>query len=163
MPQRLRAILGSEDVRVVIVDGAAEVGAGMGAEASAVIQQALYECGVEPRVGVRVTAVDADSVTLSDGERIAAGTVVLAVGMSANPLTEQIPGDRDNSGRVLGDAYLHAPAAPGIFVTGDTVKVPTDNAGNYNVMSCQHAMSLGRVAGYNAAAELTGLLLHPYS
>ena len=49
------------------------------------------------------------------------------------------------------------------FVTGDTVKVPTDDLGNFNVMSCQHAMSLGRVAGYNAAAELVDLPLHPYS
>jgi NADH dehydrogenase len=30
-------------------------------------------------------------------------------------------------------------------------------------MSCQHAQSLGRVAGHNAAAELVGLPLHPYS
>lgn len=30
-------------------------------------------------------------------------------------------------------------------------------------MSCQHALSLGRVAGHNAAAELVGLPLHPYS
>jgi NADH dehydrogenase len=55
-------------------------------------------------------------------------------------------GEKDNLGRILGDAYLHAPEAKNIFVTGDTVKVPTDNLGNFNVMSCQHAMSLGRVA-----------------
>ena len=30
-------------------------------------------------------------------------------------------------------------------------------------MSCQHALSLGRVSGYNAAAELVGLPLHHYS
>ncbi|MEX9687608.1 hypothetical protein AB7Y06_00885 [Providencia rettgeri] len=30
-------------------------------------------------------------------------------------------------------------------------------------MTCQHALSLGRVAGHNAAAELLGLPLHPYS
>ncbi|BDE23472.1 hypothetical protein OCUAc20_19720 [Acinetobacter baumannii] len=64
---------------------------------------------------------------------------------------------------MIGDAYLHAPEAKNIFVTGDTVKVPTDDLGNFNVMSCQHAMSLGRVAGYNAAAELVDLPLHPYS
>ncbi|HCW5704707.1 TPA: NAD(P)/FAD-dependent oxidoreductase, partial [Acinetobacter baumannii] len=69
----------------------------------------------------------------------------------------------DNLGRLIGDVYLHAPEAKNIFVTGDTVKVPTDDLGNFNVMSCQHAMSLGRVAGYNAAAELVDLPLHPYS
>lgn len=83
--------------------------------------------------------------------------------MRANPLTRFIPGEHDPLGRVTGDSCLRAPEASGIFVTGDTVKVPTDNVGNYNVMSCQHAMSLGRVAGHNAAAELLGLPLHHYS
>ncbi|CAI1076276.1 NAD(P)/FAD-dependent oxidoreductase [Serratia entomophila] len=164
MPDRLRAALGAEaDVRVVIVDTAAEVGAGMGAEPAVVIRQALEECGVESRAGLRVAAIDADGVTLSNGERIAANTVILAAGMRANPLTAQIPGERDGSGRIIGDAFLRAPAVAGVFVTGDTVKAATDDAGNHNVMSCQHAMSLGRVAGHNAAAELVGLPVHPYS
>jgi NADH dehydrogenase len=164
MPDRLRAALGAEaDVRVVIVDTAAEVGAGMGAEPAVVIRQALEECGVESRAGLRVAAIDADGVTLSNGERIAANTVILAAGMRANPLTAQIPGERDGSGRIIGDAFLRAPAVTGVFVTGDTVKAATDDVGNHNVMSCQHAMSLGRVAGHNAAAELVGLPVHPYS
>jgi NADH dehydrogenase len=164
MPMRLRAILGNEaDIRVVIVDTAAEVGAGMGAEPGIVIRQALEECGVESRAGMRVTAIDADSVTLSSGERIAANTVILAAGVRANPLVAQIPGERDGSGRIVGDAFLHAPAAAGVFVTGDTVKAASDELGNHNLMTCQHAMSLGRVAGHNAAAELLGLPLHPYS
>jgi NADH dehydrogenase len=164
MPMRLRSLFGSEaDIRVVIVDTAAEVGAGMGAEPGIVIRQALDECGVEMRAGMRVTAIDADSVTLSSGERIAANTVILAAGVRANPLVEQIPGERDGSGRIVGDAFLHAPAAAGVFVTGDTVKAASDELGNHNLMTCQHAMSLGRVAGHNAAAELVGLPLHPYS
>ena len=48
---------------------------------------------------------------LSNGERIAANTVILAAGVRAHPLTEQIPGERDGSGRVIGDAFLRAPAA----------------------------------------------------
>lgn len=164
MPMRLRAILGNEaNIRVVIVDTAEEVGAGMGAEPARVIRQALDECGVEPRAGTRVTAIDAGSVTLSTGERIATNTVILAAGVRAHPLVAQIPGERDSAGRILGDAFLHAPAVEGVFVTGDTVKAATDELGNHNLMTCQHAMSLGRVAGHNAAAELVGLLAHPYS
>ncbi|BEO86706.1 FAD-dependent oxidoreductase [Serratia marcescens] len=164
MPQRLRDALGqNENVRVVIVDSAPEVGAGMGAEPGAVIRQALAECGVEARAGLRVSAIDAEGVMLSNGERIAANTVILAAGVRAHPLTEQIPGERDANGRVIGDAFLRAPAAAGIFVTGDTVKAATDDLGNHNLMTCQHAMSLGRVAGHNAAAELVGLPTHPYS
>lgn len=163
MPERLRHILGETDIRVVLVDSSAQIGAAMGDEAAAVIREALDELGVEGIAGVRVTALDASGLTLSNGERIEAETVIWTAGMRANSLTSQIAGEKDNLGRILGDAYLHAPEAKNIFVTGDTVKVPTDDLGNFNVMSCQHAMSLGRVAGYNAAAELVDLPLHAYS
>ncbi|NUG52127.1 NAD(P)/FAD-dependent oxidoreductase [Acinetobacter lactucae] len=163
MPERLRNILGETDIRVVLVDSSAEIGAALGDEAAAVIREALDELGVEGKAGLRVTALDFSGVTLSNGERIEAETVIWTAGMRANSLTSQIAGEKDNLGRILGDAYLHAPDAKNIFVTGDTVKVPTDDLGNFNVMSCQHAMSLGRVAGYNAAAELVDLPLHAYS
>ncbi|MEM9993668.1 MAG: FAD-dependent oxidoreductase, partial [Acinetobacter pittii] len=163
MPERLRSILGETDIHVVLVDSSAEIGAALGEEAAAVIREALEELGVEGKAGLRVTALDASGVTLSNGERIEAETVIWTAGMRANSLTSQIAGEKDNLGRILGDAYLHAPEAKNIFVTGDTVKVPTDDLGNFNVMSCQHAMSLGRVAGYNAAAELVDLPLHAYS
>lgn len=163
MSERLRSILGETDVRVVLVDSSTEIGAAMGDQAATVIREALNELGVEGKAGLRVTALDATSVTLSNGEKIEAETVIWTAGMRANSLTSQIAGEKDNLGRLIGDAYLHAPEAKNIFVTGDTVKVPTDDLGNFNVMSCQHAMSLGRVAGYNAAAELVDLPLHAYS
>lgn len=163
MPERLRSILGETDVRVVLVDSSTEIGAAMGDQAATVIREALSELSVEGKAGLRVTTLDASGVTLSNGERIETETVIWTAGMRANSLTSQVTGEKDNLGRILGDAYLHAPEAKNIFVTGDTVKVPTDDLGNFNVMSCQHAMSLGRVAGYNAAAELVDLPLHPYS
>jgi NADH dehydrogenase len=163
MPERLCSILAETDIRVVLVDSSAEIGAALGDEAAVVIREALSELGVEGKAGLRVTALDASGVTLSNGERIETETVIWTAGMRANSLTSQIVGEKDNLGRILGDAYLHASEAKNIFVTGDTVKVPTDNLGNFNVMSCQHAMSLGRVAGYNAAAELVDLPLHAYS
>lgn len=163
MPERLRSILGETDVRVVLVDSSTEIGAAMGDQAAAVIREALSELGVKGKAGLRVTALDASGVTLSNGERIETETVIWTAGMRANSLTSQIAGEKDNLGRLIGDAYLHAPEAKNVFVTGDTVKVPTDDLGNFNVMSCQHAMSLGRVAGYNAAAELVDLPLHAYS
>lgn len=163
MPERLRSILGETDVRVVLVDSSTDIGAAMGDQAATVIREALNELGVEGKAGLRVTALDATGVTLSNGEKIETETVIWTAGMRATPLTSQIAGEKDNLGRLIGDAYLHAPEAKNIFVTGDTVKVPTDDLGNFNVMSCQHAMSLGRVAGYNAAAELVDLPLYPYS
>lgn len=164
MPERLRNILGADqELHIVLVDTSAEIGIGMGEEAATVIQEALAELGIASKANAKVTSLDADGVTLSNGEKIESHTVIWTAGMRANQLTTQINGEKDNLGRILGDSFLHAPSSKNIFVTGDTVKVATDDLGNFNVMSCQHAMSLGRVAGHNAAAELVGLPLHPYS
>jgi NADH dehydrogenase len=164
MPIRLRAALGDgAQFRVILIDTAEVPGGSLGAEAAPYFAEALDFAGVETRTGVRVVAIDVDSVTLSSGEVIPTNTVVWTAGMRASPIAAQVPGEHDELGRVIGDAYLRAPATEGIFVTGDSVRAATDDAGNFAAMSCQHALSLGRVAGHNAAAELLGLPLHPYS
>jgi NADH dehydrogenase len=163
MPQRLREILGKDaDIRVVIVDPAPGIGWELGEAPRPVIEQALVECGVEMLPGNRVVAIDAEGVTTSTGQRIASHTVIWTAGMRANPLAAQIAGDHDRFGRLHTDSYLRAKDAPGIFVAGDVALAATDNLGNFAAMSCQHALSLGRVAGHNAAAELVGLAPHPY-
>ncbi|ENX42836.1 NAD(P)/FAD-dependent oxidoreductase [Acinetobacter sp. NIPH 2100] len=164
MPERLRNILGSNDnLRIVLIDSSKEIGNAMGNTAATVVQEAFTEMGIEGKANVVVTALDSSGVTLSNGEKIESDTIIWTAGMRAHPLTAQISGEKDHLGRVLGDSFLHAPAAKNIFVTGDTVKAATDEHGNFTVMSCQHALSLGRVAGHNAAAELVGLPSHAYS
>ncbi len=58
---------------------------------------------------------------------------------------------------------LRLPAAREIFAAGDTACAATDGSGNHSLMSCQHALMLGRFAGHNAAADLIGQDLLPYS
>ncbi len=164
MPERLRAVLGSDAaIRVVVVEQASHIGSDLGTIPRPVIKEALAECGVEIITGAAVTSIFADSITLSSGERIETNTVIWTAGARANPLAAQIAGEHDRFGRVIGDAFLRAGEVDDIFVTGDVVRAATDDLGNVTAMSCQHAQSLGRVAGHNAGAELVGLPLHPYS
>jgi NADH dehydrogenase len=164
MPSRLQGILGPDaKVRVVVLERAPAIGWDLGPVPRPVIEEALAECGVEIKAGAGAVSVDAGGVTTSTGEYIPSSTVIWTAGMRASSLAAQIRGEHDALGRVHADAYLHAAAAPGIFVTGDTALAATDNEGHVASMSCQHALSLGRIAGHNAAAELVGLPLHPYS
>lgn len=164
MPVRLQGILGPDaKVRVVVLERAPAIGWDLGPVPRPVILEAMAECGVEIIAGAGAVAVDAGGVTTSSGEYIPSSTVIWTAGARASTLAAQIPGEHDTLGRVAADPYLRAPAAPGIFVTGDTALAATDNDGHVASMSCQHALSLGRVAGHNAAAELVGLPLHPYS
>jgi NADH dehydrogenase len=163
MPTRLRAILGKDaKPRVVIVERNKAIAPDMGAGPRPVIEDALRKLGVETRVGTGVASLDKSGVTLSDGERIEAETVIWAAGMRAAPLTAQIPAERDNFGRLLVDRDLRVPSVPGVFATGDAARAACDGLGNYALMSCQHATRMGAFAGNNAAAELLGVPTKPY-
>jgi NADH dehydrogenase len=157
-PHWLREVLGPDaSTRVVIVERAGEIGPDLGPGPRPVIEQALDALGVERRLGVAVAAIDAHGVTLDNGERIESATVVWTGGIRPTPLNADIPSDQDALGRLLVDADLRVPGAPAIFAAGDTANAATDGEGNRTLMSCQHAMPLGRVAGNNAAADLLGL------
>ena len=163
MPARLRAVLRSDaDIRVVIVDRNEAVASDMGAGPRPLIEDALRKLGVESRLGVGVTEMDKGGVTLSNGDRIESATVIWAAGMRAAPLTAQVPGERDNFGRLLVDRELRVAGVPGVFATGDAAKAACDDDGNYALMSCQHATRMGAFAGHNAAAELLGEASTPY-
>jgi NADH dehydrogenase len=163
MPARLRSILGEQTaVRVIVVEQADAIGPDLGAGPRPVIMQALDALGVETRLGAAVTAIDPDGVTTSAGERIDAKTVIWTAGLRASELTQQIPGTRDRMGRLHVDGELRVEGVADVFATGDVAYAATDDAGHHAMMSCQHALGLGRFAGHNVAADLLGLPLRAY-
>jgi NADH:ubiquinone reductase (H+-translocating) len=163
MPARLREIFGNKaKPRVIIVDRNPAIAPDMGEGPRPVIEDALRKLGVETRLGAGVASLDASGVTLSSGEHIETETVIWAAGIRAAPLTQQIPSERDNFGRLLVDRDLRVPGAPGVFATGDAARAACDDDGNYALMSCQHATRMGAFAGNNAAAELLDVPTKPY-
>lgn len=163
LPRRLRAILGmGEKVRVVVVERSDVIGPDLGENPRPVITQALSDLEVETKLGKAVASVDARGVVTSSGERIDALTVVWTAGVEATPLTKQIPGDKDRQGRLIVDADLRVPSTPEVFATGDAACAQTDDKGNHTLMSCQHAIPLGRSAGHNVAADLLHIPGQPY-
>ncbi|SED39985.1 NADH dehydrogenase [Pseudomonas frederiksbergensis] len=164
MPARLRAILGDRaDIEVIIVDRGEKVGGSMGAEIAKSIVEASIETGVTWRLKSSVVAVDENGVALTDGQRIDAKTVVWTTGVRASSLTEQIPAERDHLGRLHVDAHLKVIGQEDIFATGDVAYAASDDIGNFALMTCQHAISLGRHAGNNVAAQILGVDPTPYS
>jgi NADH dehydrogenase len=152
----------AERLRIVLIDRAETIGPELGPGPRPVIEAALASAGVELRLGAVVQALAADRVSFADGSVLAADAVVLATGMAASPFAAQVPGRRDQLGRIVVDASLRAPAAPDVFVAGDAAAADTGD-GHWTLQSCQHAGQLGRVAGENAARDLLGLPPLPYT
>ncbi|MDR5735819.1 FAD-dependent oxidoreductase [Caballeronia sp. LZ025] len=163
MPARLRQILGSDaQVNVIIVERAEVIGPDMGMGPRPVIEEALHELGITLRLGAGVAEIDERGVRLADGSRIDSATVIWTAGLEASPLTQQIDAKRDRQGRLHVTPELRVVGQERIFAAGDTAFAATDDAGNHALMSCQHAMNLGRSAGHNAAADLLGIPTIPY-
>ncbi|WP_059396134.1 NAD(P)/FAD-dependent oxidoreductase [Pseudomonas putida] len=157
MPARLRAILADADVRVLLVDRGASIGVALGAGIKPSIVAASQVAGVQWLTGTSVVAVDAGGVTLDNGDYIASNTVIWTVGVKASPLTAQVAGERDNFGRLKVDGHLKVIGQDHIYATGDTAWAAVDDVGNHALMTCQHAIPMGRHSGNNAMADLLGM------
>lgn len=163
LPGKLRAILGSNaKTRVVVVERGPQPGSRYSEALREVIVQASAELGVEWRVNTEVERVDADGVMLKDGQRIASRTVIWTVGVEANGLTAQIDAPRDRLGRLHVNTALQVVGYDDIYATGDVAYAATDDKGNHALMTCQHAILLGKFAGNNAAASLLDVMPLPY-
>ncbi|MFK9083443.1 NAD(P)/FAD-dependent oxidoreductase [Pseudomonas neuropathica] len=164
MPARLRAVLGENaDIRVIVVDRAPQVAAALGDGIRPSIVEASEHLGIQWVLNATVAAVDANGVTLADGQRIESNTVIWTVGFRANSLTEQVQGTRDHQGRLHVDQHLKVRGHADVYASGDVAYAATDDLGNFAAMSCQHAIALGRYAGNNVAAELLGVEPMAYS
>ncbi|WP_067819714.1 NAD(P)/FAD-dependent oxidoreductase [Actinomadura kijaniata] len=146
--------------RVLLVDRADTVAEPLGPGPRAEIEAALDELGVARRLGTTVTEVGDGYAVLSDGARVEADAVVWSVGMRASELTRQISAELDHLGRVPVDRRLRA--LPEVFAAGDTAAAAFD-AEHTVMQACQHATPLGKVAGYNAVADLLGRPLRDFT
>ncbi len=162
LPRRLHAAWGDDAaIKVILIEQAASIGPELGAGPRPLIEQALREMKVECRLGTGVASIDADGLMTSSGERIEAKTVIWTAGLRASSLTEQIDAPRDRLGRLHVDDDLRVTGVPSIFATGDVAFARTDDD-HHALMSCQHALTMGRYSGHNVAADLLGRPTIPY-
>jgi len=163
LPARLRARFGDDtQTKVIVVERGSVIGGRYSEELRGTIEEASLALGVEWRLNSEISAIVPHGVTLKNGERIAAATVVWTAGVEAHPLSQQIAGEHDPQGRLKVNESLQVPAHPDVYATGDMAHAHTDDRGNTALMTCQHAIQLGKFAGHNAAASLLDVAPYPY-
>ncbi|KAH8773732.1 hypothetical protein F5883DRAFT_455081 [Diaporthe sp. PMI_573] len=161
LPKRLLDHIGNP--RVILIESTDQLGPALGPGPRPVIAQAMKELGVEVKTSAVVSSVDAEGLTLTSGERIETMTTIWTAGVVATPLTQHIQGPKDSFSRLDVDRYLRTPSTEHVYATGDAARALADGEGHHALMSCQHAMQLGRVSGHNAAADLLGEPMVEYS
>ena len=108
--------------RVILVEAGPRLLPAFREEHSIYAANALRDAGVEVRLGVPVTNVDAAGVTIG-GERIEAATVLWCTGVQGVPLTRTLGVPLASNGTVPVEADFSVPGHPDCFVIGDAAHV----------------------------------------
>jgi NADH dehydrogenase len=115
----------------------------------------LRRRGIELRLGTTLESVDADSATLSGGERIPTRTVAWTAGVKPHPIVAKLGLPLDRTGRIVVDEYCQVQGREDVWAIGDAAAVPDPaRPGNASPPTCQHAIRQGRTVARNVAAAL---------
>jgi NADH dehydrogenase len=158
---RLSSLWGEAEAcatRLLLVEAAETIGPALGTGPRPAILAALAADRIEVHLNTRLKGLTPESALLSNGELIPTATVVLTTGMRASPLAATLAGaEHDALGRLKVDRMLRVEGATNVFAAGDIAQALADET-HLALMSCQHALSMGRAAGRNVARDLLGLV-----
>ena len=141
--------------RILLLEATDRILPGTPPDLQAKAQAKLRELRVEIRLGAPVAHVDANGVTLSDGEMIPAGAVMWVAGMRAPPLADAVPTARDSAGRLVVSETLHLPGHPEVYAIGDMAHVG-DAETRPHPMLAPVAIQQGALVADNILRSLAG-------
>ena len=118
-------------------------------------RQRLTKIGVQLHLGLGVTEIRADGVTLADGTVIPSRVVVWAGGLKAGGLIAGSGLPQGRGGRIDVRPDLTAPDSEGVYVLGDAANM-TDSTGEKLPQLGSVAQQAGKWAARNIYADLTG-------
>ena len=147
--------------RVLLLEGGPRLLAAYSEASSASAERQLERLGVTVRTGTMVGDIDASGVTVGDGERIAARTVLWAAGVRAAPLGASLGVPLDRAGRVRVERDLSIPGHPEAFVVGDLCAFEQDGRQVPGVAPA--AMRQGEHAAANVVRLLDGKPTQPFT
>ncbi|WP_370087960.1 NAD(P)/FAD-dependent oxidoreductase [Streptacidiphilus sp. MAP12-16] len=147
----------AEDLHWVLVEAGKRILAETEPEVGLRTTAELRGRNIEVRLGTRLESVVDGVVSLSDGSRFAARTLVWTAGVRANPVLRETRLPCDAQGRLRCDATLRVIGADGVWAAGDGAAVPDlTRPGECCAPNAQHAVRQARVLADNLIAELRG-------
>jgi NADH dehydrogenase len=159
LPREFRSIQ-TRSARIVLVEAGPRILPAMPEDLAAYARRALEKAGVTVMTATAVTGIDAAGVDLGEN-RVEAGTVVWAAGVTASTLARALPGEHDRNGRLVVGADLNLTGHPEVFVIGDAASV-TGEDGKVTPGLAPAAKQAGGWAGKAIIAKLQGRTVAPF-
>ncbi len=155
-----------EEIKIVLLHSGNHVLPELGThfpKLQAYAEKALGELGhLEIRTETRLASATGEEAVLSDGQRIATRTIISCTGAKAAPIVEDLPFERDASGRLITDEFVRVKGQKNIWAGGDCAAVPLKKGGTCPPLAIW-AMTAGRQIGKNLKAQMLGRPEKAYS
>jgi NADH:quinone reductase (non-electrogenic) len=158
---RLYPRIDAGEVRIICVDPVPRVLPTLNEDLARRVERYLRKSGVELKLGVSVTSCTSAGATLSDGQSIAARTVIATAGTGPNPLVASLDVHKVG-GRVACDEHCRVRGRERIFATGDVAAVIDPRTGRPYPQMVTFAISQGECAADNILAAVRGEPPVPY-
>src|SRR5436190_1322017 len=143
--------LNEELIRVVVIHPGDFLLPELGQELGDYAEHKLRERNVDVIQGVRVASYDGTAITLTDGNKISASTLIWTAGVKPSPVIAPLPCQKER-GRLLVSEFLAVTGVPGLWAAGDCAAVPVFNTEKFHPPTAQHGLREGLVAAKNIAA-----------
>jgi len=145
--------LKSEHVRMVLINSGEVILPELSEKLGRYAQGRLAKDGIEIHCKCKVSSIEDGVVSLSDGEKIEASTIIWTAGTSANPLIRALDCQKERE-RVVVDEYLELPGRKGIWALGDCAHIPDKKTGKPYPPTAQHAIREARCLAHNIVASI---------
>lgn len=160
---RYFANLDPDDLRFELIEARSRILPEITADLAATALHVLERRGVMVRLGRRVADASADSLTLDDGSRIPAFTLIWTTGNRPSHLAGMLPAEPTPSGHLPTDTTMRVRGLDNVWALGDIARIPTgQTCGDYYPPTAQHAVRQGRHLAHNILATLTGRSPRPF-
>jgi NADH dehydrogenase len=117
------------EVRVILIERKERVLPNLPEDLGRVAERTLRGKRVEMRLEAAVSAVEADRLTLMDGNNVPTHTVIWAAGVEASPVVAALPVEKGRGGAVVVNEYFQLPEHPEVFALGDNASVVDPRTG----------------------------------
>lgn len=125
-------------------------------------QKSMAGRGIDIRLGARAARVQAEGVTLADGQFIPSATVICTIGTRPNPLVDRLA-IMTERGRIVTDEDMAVPGQEGLWALGDCALVRNARSGQLSPPTAQFAVAQARQLADNLLARIAGRATRPFA
>jgi NADH:ubiquinone reductase (H+-translocating) len=148
------------EIRFELIEGGPHLVPELDTDLGEYAEKTFARRGVNVRLNCKAGRIEPQRVEVG-GEVIESHTIVLAAGVSPNPLLKSLPLEKDHKGRLKVDACMRCPSDPSIWALGDCAAIPDPQGKPYPPLA-QHALREAPCIARNILSVIVGGQPRPF-